>query len=112
MRRNNKPNRLFIGLSIITILILTNWINNLYDDINDIDFKIEVSCIRDSSMTLSNIEKDRIIDSFRTKRKEEPVVIIKPKYNKKIKVDTINPIQDTFNILPINIKSIEDTTKQ
>lgn len=109
MSRRNRPNKFITVLYMISILILINWINNLYDDIDDRDFKIEVSCIRDSSMVLQNIEKNRIIDSLKNlNKKEEPV--IKPKY-KKVYSDTIKPIQDTFKVLTIDtIKPITDTT--
>ena len=116
MKKNNSLSRWF-ALSLLTIMFMSSWINNLYDDINDRDFDIEIYKIRQNDYDSILRVRNLTIDSLKHPivEKPDPIVTTPKKIVKKPMVlDTIIPIQDTFKTLPLdtfNLKPITDTIK-
>lgn len=117
MKKPNNAIHRWFALSLLTIMFMSSWINNLYDDINSRDFDIEIYQMRHHDYDSIIFARNYTIDSLKTisKKKEEPIIPITPKKTyKAVVVDTIIPIQDTFKELPLdtfNLKPITDTIK-
>ncbi len=105
MKRKTNFHRWF-GLSLLIILLMSSWVNSLYDDISDVKFTNEIQEIYLKDKDSVNLILLKRIDSLKVKDKVIPINI-KPVHKHKPIVDSIK--LDSI-LIPSKIDSIINNT--